>query len=525
MAPKARPTMRGKTQPTNQPVVPDQTKDLVANARLLAELAVPSFLSPLRVCNSVITEDMPTAMVDKHWRVYWNPQFVQLLSDSATAVSAKNPCPTCGATMHHKLAYIAGLWIHEAGHRVFKHFERAEEMLYNNPSKWNICADAEMNDDIPEIGKQAFKDAIEKKQLMPQICLPKFIWLDKEAQRIANTSKDYWLAASPITQVAPSPAHTKESFGIYPETIEQINGLIAENYYENYIEDKQEEGNGEGTPDPNRKPDGNPFPKMNSGRQTKDDAHGSGACGEVRDWEDGTPGPDNPSPGIQEAESHAVRRDVAVAIQKQKSEGRGHIPGGWEVFADAELRAPKVRWQDKLKARARQAIARVRGERYNTYRRLARQSIVNNCTVIKPSTYEIVPTICIILDTSGSMGSGRRSRLEAAMSEVEAILKSSKTKNYFLDCDANVYGNAQEVTSIKRAKVHGGGGTDMRVGVKAALSQKVKPDMVVLITDGDTEWPTAAVVRGVIVITGIVNESGVGDCPAHMNPIWIDTNG
>ena len=258
------------------------------------------------------------------------------------------------------------------------------------------------------------------------------------------------------------------------------------------------------------------------GGQPDHNDHGSGVCGEQRPWEDGTPGEGGNAPGTTEAEGNATRRDVAAAIKKAKAEGKGHIPGGWEVFADSILQTPKVRWQDRLRAIARQAIARVRGDRLTTYRRLSRSSIVSGCKVVKPSTYEIVPTVVIVCDTSGSMGSGRASRLERALSEAEAILKMNKVKGYFLDCDANVYGKAQDVKSVITAKISGGGGTDMRVGVKAALKQKVKPDIIVLLTDGDTDWPSAADVKGTTIITGIVHERDTNGCPAYMNPVHID---
>ena len=65
----------------------------------------------------------------------------------------------------------------------------------------------------------------------------------------------------------------------------------------------------------------------------------------------------------------------------------------------------------------------------------------------------------------------------------------------------------------------------MRVGVKAARKQKVKPDVIVLLTDGDTPWPSADDVKGVTVITGIVHENGTNGCPEFMNPVHIDTDG
>lgn len=248
--------------------------------------------------------------------------------------------------------------------------------------------------------------------------------------------------------------------------------------------------------------------------------HGSGSGGEPRQWEADKPGEGGPS-GIEEAEGHAVRRDVATKI-KDPSNGRGTLPAGWSVWADTMLQPPKVRWQDKLRALARQAIARVRGENNNTYRRLARSSITSNFAVIKPTTYDVVPVVYIVVDTSGSMGAGKGSRLERALSECEAILKLNKVKAYFVDCDANVYGAAQEVRSVAKAKIHGGGGTDMAHGVRVVLASKPKPDIIVLLTDAETPWPHAHEVAKVRMITCICGNTDHNQVPPHMNPIFVD---
>lgn len=542
----ARPQMRNRfaAAPVAAGKDKDEVEDLISNARLLAERAVPSFLRALRVANTMITEDIPTAAVDQYWRVYWNPHFTRFLKASAEAVSASNPCPSCGATSHHPLAYIAGTWVHEVGHPTFEHRKRFEEMGYTESQhhKWNIAADCEMDDDIPEIGRIAHEQAKARGEMLPQICLDRWMLVDEAAARVSRNSQEYWAAVKPWDRNYTGSLAKKPSC-YFPETIKQPDGWIAENYFEAHQEEQKDQqgdqpgqdGQDVGIPGLNGKPangqgqpgqeiggqPGNPFPKMGQGQPDHND-HGSGVCGDQRPWEDGTPGEGGNAPGVTEAEGNATRRDVAAAIKKAKADGRGHVPAGWEVFADSVLQAPKVRWQDRLRAIARQAITRVRGDRLTTYRRLSRSSIVNGCKVIKPSTYEIVPTVVIVCDTSGSMGSGRSSRLERALSEAEAILKLNKVKGYFLDCDANVYGTAQDVKSVINAKVNGGGGTDMRVGVKAALKQKVKPDIVVLLTDGDTAWPDAADVKGTMIITGIVHESDTNGCPAYMNPVHID---
>jgi predicted metal-dependent peptidase len=119
------------------------------------------------------------------------------------------------------------------------------------------------------------------------------------------------------------------------------------------------------------------------------------------------------------------------------------------------------------------------------------------------------------------MGQGRGSVLERAISEAEGILKCCKVNVRIIDCDAAVYGKAQAVKSMKQADLHGGGGTNMVTGILAALNSKPRPDMIVLITDGGTNWPTIQQLQGVKMVTCIIG-GGLGDCPPFMNPILVD---
>lgn len=544
--------------------------ELLGQARLLAERTVPSFISGLRSSTVMITDRIPTAAIDKWWRTYWNPRFVDHVIAAAEAVSPQNPCPTCGSEKHHKLSYLTGIWIHEIGHCVFDHETRMNEQMYTDKTKWNIAADIEMNDDIPSIGKLAHEKAFSHWPL-PQMCLPSKILVNESEYMLflmvgsdifkEITGKTYWDIVQPYDVNGVGNGIVEKPFLVFPDAVPthdpdkyiQVDaGKIAEYYYTQIPdppkqggcsvcgkgEGDEEQKGGEGSSDQQGEGDKQKGQSGSCGGQGTQPCpacagngrgfeelsdHGSGTGGDQRHWEDGEPGEGNNAPGINRHEGKAVRRDVAAKI-KQEGNRRGNMPAGWLVWADAELQPPKVRWQDKLSAAARQAINRIRGDRYTTFRRLSRTSIVSNFQVIKPSTFEVAPTVLILLDTSGSMGIGRRSRLERGLSECEAILKLHKVKAYFMDGDANIYGGPQELRSMWQAKVNGGGGTDMSHCVQMALKEKIKPDLMVLLTDGDTPWPSPNVIKNVRMITGIVHEKGINGCPPYMNPIWIDTD-
>jgi len=58
-----------------------------------------------------------------------------------------------------------------------------------------------------------------------------------------------------------------------------------------------------------------------------------------------------------------------------------------------------------------------------------------------------------------------------------------------LTCDAAVH-TAQVVRDVRQVALVGGGGTDMAAGIDSALALTPQPDLIVVITDGWTPWPS-----------------------------------
>ncbi|RSS94279.1 VWA-like domain-containing protein, partial [Streptomyces sp. WAC05950] len=61
----------------------------------------------------------------------------------------------------------------------------------------------------------------------------------------------------------------------------------------------------------------------------------------------------------------------------------------------------------------------------------------------------------------------------------------------------------------------GGGGTDMRVGISAALAMPDRPNVVVVLTDGYTPWPDET--PSCRLIAALIGENP----PAP--PSWVET--
>jgi predicted metal-dependent peptidase len=235
-------------------------------------------------------------------------------------------------------------------------------------------------------------------------------------------------------------------------------------------------------------------------------ACGSGATGASEPWE-----LDRPGRGVSATEAESIRRHTASAM-RQHVRSRGRLSLGWKRWADSVLE-PVVDWRRVLAGSVRQAVAWASGAVDYTYQRPSRRSSALPGVVL-PSLRRPAPRIAIVLDTSGSMG---EDRLALALAEVTGVLRGvgvSNNRVTVLSCDAAVH-VARRVTSVEQVELAGGGGTDMRVGIEAALRVADPPDVIVVLTDGETPWPAQRVHTR--VIAGLIGDR------APLPPPWIET--
>ena len=278
----------------------------------------------------------------------------------------------------------------------------------------------------------------------------------------------------------------------------------AEVYYEKLVADKQadpnnsngDSGSGDGSGD------GQGEPGCGSGA-------GAGAVpGEL--------------PAAQEVDGHAgvddatgglIRRRIAEAVREAVSSGRGSVPAGVRRWAEGVLAPAVVPWNRLLRSIVRRAIADAAGRVQFTYSKPSRRS---GNGLIFPSMRGPRLRVSLVVDTSGSMSAGD---LSAALSEVKGVLKAAGIAGdrvNVLTCDAET-GAAQRIGRVEDVVLTGGGGTDMRVGISAAEDARPEPHVVVVLSDGDTPWPTTpSKARLVCVVIG--NERA-----AALTPSWALT--
>jgi predicted metal-dependent peptidase len=351
--------------------------------------------------------------------------------------------------------HLAGVLYHEIAHLLRAHHERFE---HAEKTTANVSTDIEINDDIRDEGVQLPEGAL------------------------------------------------------YPEAFNLPAGLLAEEYYAKLTQGQQSQQGQQGQQGQQSQQGGNSAEGSADGQQgqnaaAKADGNGKpvptcgrcGSCahGHQEPWELSSP-ESSGVPGVSEAEAEVIRRQVAHEIVRiaAQSKERGSVPAHWRRWAEEKLR-PKVDWRRQLRAAVRAALATVSGAADYSYRKLPRRRLPN---IVTPGLVQPVPNVAVILDTSGSMDDKNVSQ---ALAELKGVLKAiGATSVTVLVVDAAVH-TVQRVFDPRQVKLVGGGGTDMRVGIDAALKLRPRPHVIIVLTDGLTTWGDTPV-QGVQVIAGVI---------------------
>jgi hypothetical protein len=231
----------------------------------------------------------------------------------------------------------------------------------------------------------------------------------------------------------------------------------------------------------------NPKGEAGGDEQQRSSDCGSGAHGEQRFWElPADDGAENGTPGVDRIKADLVRRQVARLID-DKSPYDSTVPFAWRCWARATL-APKVDYMATIRHVVRRGLRHsTLGRSDRTYARPHRRQ---GCygEFIMPSFYQPRPTPGFLIDTSGSMADTQMAR---AVSELASL---TRQLGYGADvvvmcCDAAVHSVKHAFTGTP-VELYGGGGTDLRVGLRAFIERKVAPvDLLVVVSDCRTPWP------------------------------------
>ncbi|WP_374772527.1 VWA-like domain-containing protein [Streptomyces sp. NBC_01310] len=361
-------------------------RDKLFAARLHAARVRPYLATALFALHTVESRRVPTMAVDRHWRCYVSPAFVD-----------RTP-----------VEELAGVWVHEVSHLLRDHHGRGDRIARKSGRtgpgerlRMNIAADCEINDDVFGDGLTCPEDVVR------------------------------------------------------PEYLGMPPGLLMEDY----------------------------LSRFGLGPMTQELVWldcGSGADGLDREWDLGPDGAD----GLSEQARDAVRFRVAQGITGRP----GSAPKAWKRWAEEAFHPPQP-WRALLGAAVRSAASGSGGAHDYSYGRPSRRAAGVPGAVL-PSLLRRPPRVSVVIDTSGSVSDAE---LGSALLEVAAICRAVGGRRDLITvvpCDAAAR-IVHPLCSGEGIPLLGGGGTDLRTGFAKALRSGPRPDVIVVLTDGQTSWPAS----------------------------------
>jgi predicted metal-dependent peptidase len=242
---------------------------------------------------------------------------------------------------------------------------------------------------------------------------------------------------------------------IGPDDLDQPTGRLAEEYY-----------------------------RHGSVREGERNDCGSGAHGEPPEGEPPSPDDDDAGAGVGSDDQQLIRREVAARIAEADAAA---VSEGLRRWARDQLE-PTVDWRAELAAVLRRALSVTSGAVDYSYRRPSRRAGAVR-DVVLPSLARPTIEVAVVADTSASVTDAE---LGQAVAEVDGLLRATGTRHVrFLSCDDAVR-SVQRVASGRDVVAIGGGGTDLAVGIEAAMDHRPPPQVLVVLTDGHTPWPDRA---------------------------------
>lgn len=472
----------------------------LAAARLRLVTQRPYLASALWALQPVERPGLGTLAVDAYWRLYWDPAAVEEWSGEQ----------------------LAAVLYHEVCHLLRDHHGRADA-VGAEPRRWNLAGDAEINDDL-------------RAEAIP---LPeRAVYPAAFGQPDGLLAEEYYAALDQARESAPQqgqpqggaarPSRRPDDAASAPPDAPP-DGEGSSPSPQPGDADGSKPGSGAGST--SAAPPGQPSAAPGHGGDPSQSAHqpGSGHAGGTSDtpdgtagqtpapgcghcgscahgqrepWEEPAPGVSGAAPGINHAEAEIVRRHVAEEIRVAAStDSRGTVPGHWRRWADAHLRPPQVDWRRELAALCRRALADASGAADYSYRRPSRRQAV--ASAILPALRQPVPQVCVVVDTSGSVGDNT---IAQVLGEVAGILRAAGQREgvTVLAVDAAVQ-SSRRVFRPQQVSLCGGGGTDMGVGIAAAGRLRPLPQVCIVITDGHTPWPAEAPASMAVVVCLVGN--------------------
>ena len=252
-------------------------------------------------------------------------------------------------------------------------------------------------------------------------------------------------------------------------TVEQYYGLL----FQHVPEQPQPDG-------------GNPLDPMNAG---------SSSDGVAKDYEE-------QAGVIEHAMAEHALQEAEKKIEKIESTTPGTVAG--EIVKSLKMRLhPQPDPFDQLRSVVSRSVSSPLGVEEFTYRRLNRRQAADAAR--RRGYVRIAPECSIIIDTSRSM-EGAETRALTVIAQ--GLRKVQQPRVVAFDC---VCQSAKRISSVSQFSFKGYGGTNMTAAIEEEDKQQ-RPDAIVLVTDGETDWPKSRTRARLII--ALVRRSSYSTPPA-----------
>lgn len=438
-----------------------------------------------------------TAAIDERGRTFFSPEFLLTISDDEAV----------------------GVVLHEMHHLARHHSERAGSRL---KEVWNIATDMEINADLSAEGvslpgEPVFPEPPLSKHEIAEVYYREILdMFDTDEEGLSKMLDDCLGVgqgkcgpgaggdgADVVTDSAaqqggpPPPAQEGEEDGGGDggQSQDEQDGDRQGNGGQGGGEDEDEaEAEAKGAAEPGGSPGGSETPS--AGKPNLDEIAREAGVGGVDPWE------------IEVAAVQAAR-DL---MSQSSGIGKEH---GWAKAVLSINDKGKVDWRRELRDAIRRSGTWRGGQDDYSWRRLSRRKTpAVTGGLLMPAMVSPAARVAVVIDTSASM-----SERDIAAAAAEAVeVASSVGETTFIACD--VEAAPARLLNSRTMELTGGGGTDMSVGIAAAMEEFPRPDVVLVLTDGWTPWPSQEPASPVVV--GLIGEHASAFAPPWARTVNIE---
>lgn len=188
---------------------------------------------------------------------------------------------------------------------------------------------------------------------------------------------------------------------------------------------------------------------------------------------------------MSQEEKDQLVKDVDQAVrQGQITAQKMHGKGGGNMDRElGDLLDPKVDWRELLREFV---TSMCNGRDYSSWRRPSRRFLSEG--IVMPSMVgESVGPILIGIDTSGSIGGPELNRFLTEVQQIVETVKPEKIDLVYWDgavAGHEVYNQGNMDSLVASTKPKGGGGTDPTCVERYIAKEGLKPECVIMLTDG-----------------------------------------